>query len=1191
MDTSAVSVTNRRASRSNSTSSSVPTVRKPPTIAATRLADSRNAHLRARPKSPETSMPPSSRFRYDRSRSRSRPENTLSPNLNINRWSHSTSSSISGIESETIRARANISSRRMSTGPLLVTTPAKTSMQSRRSSSQSPQVRQGPGSAYLQVERHHNSRDVSPVGASPHLTPTSMFNPSAGEYFGETWQSRKAGKNGEAVAVSVHYMRTGTQPAMRSSENLTTQYMTQISRPNTRERRPETAGRDGILETQAAATVPTRGRSHRSPTQKTMLSKALAVANNAVLLDNAQNIEGAIEAYAEACELLQQVLVRSSILDDRKRLSDIRNAYSKRIADLHDLDESFSDLMEKALPEDPPAEETNNSFFASDGMEPDTMEVLESVQIPPRQESLLPELFGGDAYINESSNRRRIQLPSLAVPMDSQYMPPPLSPRRPASPVSERDANTPLATVRPDEIAKAIMHAREGSTESTSWLDTLEDGDSSTSRSSRLSSVDFGIRDNHALVDDFEAEFDAALNAAVDAAYDDNLTEEPTPRPDKSGQDFNVDLGSPIPPLDTSFKGHSAQSSESELTREYDEGNSSDEEERLLEEMTRGFVFDDFSFDNKSKSALPRQSDSSTFSGRTWTSSLPSTTATNNTTLSTLAESSEAPAEISPRPIPPAKDSPPLSSPPKTALPSAPTLAPPAKPTSRPRSMEKYGGLNIRERRFSSRSGEQLKIETFARRNSSTLPKPVAAPRSVPELDIPDDQPKIPRTAPLEATLPTFAPVTPMTSMPSNGSMQSDSPATPALTQGGSQGSIDDPVVMPPSPAKAGRMPPPPTAGKKNLSSSSLRMRNLSVATTEAESPITPVSAGFGAEAKKLMPPLPSATLPTTSTSAFGSQLLQTGGMYLFDDLIGAPSSPTTPRSPEAPASAPQPLESCPESSLLRPFWLMRCLYQTIAHPSGGYLTTKLFIPRDVWRVRTVKLKALDDKVAQCDLLTAALLKLAKVDTFDADAVLEELQAFETVLDQVRNTLQKKIGNEVGFSGSSSLFRSAGEELEAGKSSNTAAKSIASSWRKLRSKSSTPAIGNQGAHKVGSAPGPTMASVPMTSSSAVPSSRSHLNRKMAPPPTPTQLTNVQPVHATYMSSLARLFDAAQVLDGIARQVEDPGLKCSNKTQVGLELGVKNAAEFMSFFIIRFTMADLMILVDKFLKRGSEWVLT
>ncbi|OAL17631.1 hypothetical protein AYO22_11421 [Fonsecaea multimorphosa] len=1032
----------------------------------------------------------------------------------------------------------------------------------------------------------------SSVGAAPHLTPTSMFNPSAGEYFGETWQSRKTGKSGEAVAVAVHYMRASAQPNMRSSENVTTQYMTQVSRPSTRETRPTTAGRDGLIDTPPAPNAPARVKSHRSPTQKTMLSKALAVANNAVLLDNAQNIEGAIEAYAEACDLLQQVLIRSSVLDDRKRLSDIRNAYSKRIADLHDLDDSFSELMEKALPEDPPLDETNNSFFSTDGVEPDTTEVLESVQIPPRQESLLPEIFGGESYLNESSTRKRIQIPSLAVPMDAQYMPPPLSPRRPASPVSERDANTPLATRRSSDVPKAALHTRQGSTESTSWLDTLEDGDSSTSRSSRLSSLDFGIQNNHNIVDDFEAEFDAALDAAVDAAYDDNLTEEPTPRPDKNVQDFDQDSSAPVPAFGTASQDHSVLLSDVELTREYDEGDSSEEEERLLEEMTKGFIFDDFSFDNKSKSALPRQSDSSTFSGRTWTSSLPSTTATNNTTLSTLAESQEAPVETSPRPVPPAKDAF-LPSPPKAVLPQPPQLALSVQPSSRPTSIEKYSGLNIRERRFSGRSGEQLKIETFARRNSSTIPvKPTAAPPYVPELDVSGEQPKISQTISSGPTIPSLAPITPMTALPSNDSVQSESPATPALTQGGSQGSIEDSVVMPPSPAKIGKMGPP-AAVKKNLSSSSLRVRNLSVATTETstESPITPVSAGFGGESRKVVPPLPSAALPTPSTAAFGPQLLQTGGMYLFDDIT-ATGPPRTPRSPDAPsASPPQLLEPCPESFLLRPFWLMRCLYQTLAHPSGGYLTTRLFIPRDVWKVRNVKLKALDDKVSQCDLLTAALLKLAKVDTFDADSVLDELQSFEVVLDQVRNTLQKKMGSDVGFSGSSGLFKSTGEDQETGKSTNTAAKSIASSWRKLRSKSSAPAMGHQGGQKDGAMSGPGMASLPMTSSSAVASSRSHLNRKFAPPPTPTQLANIQPIHAAYMSSLARLFDAAQVLDGIARQVEDPGLKCSNKTQVGLELGVKNAAEFFAFFIIRFVMADLMLMVDKFLKRGSEWVLT
>ena len=62
------------------------------------------------------------------------------------------------------------------------------------------------------------------------------------------------------------------------------------------------------------------------------------------------------------------------------------------------------------------------------------------------------------------------------------------------------------------------------------------------------------------------------------------------------------------------------------------------------------------------------------------------------------------------------------------------------------------------------------------------------------------------------------------------------------------------------------------------------------------------------------------------------------------------------------------------------------------------------------------------------------------------------------------------------------------------------------------------------------------------------------------------------------------------VDQIARQVEDPGLKHSSPAHVGLELGVRHAAEFFGFYICRFVLADVGLLLDKFIKRGSEWVL-
>lgn len=63
--------------------------------------------------------------------------------------------------------------------------------------------------------------------------------------------------------------------------------------------------------------------SSKPPSQKAMLSRALQKANTAVQLDNAQNFVGAREAYAEACNLLHQVLLRTSGDEDQRKLEAI----------------------------------------------------------------------------------------------------------------------------------------------------------------------------------------------------------------------------------------------------------------------------------------------------------------------------------------------------------------------------------------------------------------------------------------------------------------------------------------------------------------------------------------------------------------------------------------------------------------------------------------------------------------------------------------------------------------------------------------------------------------------------------------------------------------------------------------------------------------------------------------------------
>lgn len=85
-------------------------------------------------------------------------------------------------------------------------------------------------------------------------------------------------------------------------------------------------GSSGVISSEKS-----RSRPLKQPSQKAMLSKALQKANTAVLLDNAQNFEAAMQAYAEACGLLEQVMTRSSGDEDKRKLeaivSDFQQTY------------------------------------------------------------------------------------------------------------------------------------------------------------------------------------------------------------------------------------------------------------------------------------------------------------------------------------------------------------------------------------------------------------------------------------------------------------------------------------------------------------------------------------------------------------------------------------------------------------------------------------------------------------------------------------------------------------------------------------------------------------------------------------------------------------------------------------------------------------------------------------------------
>ncbi|KAK4960797.1 hypothetical protein LTR28_004915, partial [Elasticomyces elasticus] len=184
---------------------------------------------------------------------------------------------------------------------------------------------------------------------------------------------------------------------------------------------------------------------------------------------------------------------------------------------------------------------------------------------------------------------------SQRSPMDSTYMPPPLSPRRPPSPESTAPAPSPsidgqdVPTPTQSSAQEQNKH-RSDSTGTASWLDTIDE--SVSSRTSSIHSVgERGVRRKHirASSGDTGAEFDAAFDAAVEAAYDDGF--EPDAAAVVSVESAHVAPGAEqtIPP--------DVQDEDLDPWKNTDED---EEEERILDEITKDYTHSFFDFDSKS---------------------------------------------------------------------------------------------------------------------------------------------------------------------------------------------------------------------------------------------------------------------------------------------------------------------------------------------------------------------------------------------------------------------------------------------------------------------------------------------------------------------------------------------------------------------------------------------------------------
>ncbi|KAI9642981.1 hypothetical protein NHQ30_008715 [Ciborinia camelliae] len=1173
----------------------------------------------------------------------------------FNRWSQSTASSAGGH----IRSRSNSFSRLSFGGSGLHgngvgQSPPRKLQKSRPSIDNSPQRRPTerpanpplpsslPPIITLPLSQQSGSHSSSPLASA--LTPSTAGLLSAAVHSTVPDYFEKS-----SVPRDISHRRSPSRPGNHSISHSPISALSTETATHRRPSEGESSGVRGHSRNRSRAEKSSSSsRSSKPVSQKAMLSKALQKANTAVLLDNAQNYEGAIQAYSEACSLLQQVMARSSGDEDRRKLEAIRNTYTSRINELARITPELND--EKALPATP-----ESAGFRSDELpmsdDDDELATIETAtvtriidedsypnesqhdqsfstsrQLPSRSESSLPSALNlpqtqnrnhpdqrSNYFSRFNHSQGRNSETSLTVPMESQYMPPPLSPRRPVSPMTygpsssghrrQRSSESPSSHSNSNLAAPATSkgHTRAPSNESMSWLDTIDESGGSAASSVHSRSSSLNVRRKHirAASGETEAEFDAALDAAVEAAYDDGFEPvDPEPRSYGYGYDDDDDEIVASVRRKVELAKERVRQSEREAAIEdarererkrlflqmqephigpHDdyEGDESEEEERMLEEMTRGYVMDDFEFGLQSKSALPRESDSSgSFSGRTWHSSNGSIPP-----LTTVAETST----ISPVTLSPPRIQPPHP-PPSHALPPPPVLdGSPVRKGSPAQS--------VRSRRLSGQNAKQLKIETSTRLIEANI-APLTLPPSMPPPQVPNGHAGS-KTAGLpqqrQGSISMRPPIPTRQGSVSGPSLDFTAPPTAFLTRTLTNDSNENfsSISRSGSPNRSHSR-----AGlRKNFSSSSLknvRSHNLSVSNLDefgGVMPPTPLTAQ-GNNINGKMPAMP--TLPTPIAAAFKERMngAPTGGLYLFNSDLHSPDSPGS-ANPMS-VGAPIPLEPCPTEYLLRPFWLMRALYQTIAHPRGGYLSTKLFIPRDVWRVKGVKIKGIEDKIANCDFLTAALMKLGQVDTCDADAVLEEMQSLEGILEQVQTTLSKKLGSEVGVNGSNGMFKDAtmGESMDynmSSKSGSVSSKASSFSWRRLRSKNSAMGLANNYSNKVTSPDIPkeglTMATLPMTSTPRTRFAKRDVSQVQFSGP-----------NANYMSALARLFDAAQAIDQIARQVEDPGLRHADKTQVGLELCTRHASEFFGFYICRFVLNDISLLLDKFIKRGSEWVL-
>jgi hypothetical protein len=285
---------------------------------------------------PESALVPTTTYAHRRSTSLSGMHQG-GGNLNVNRWSKSTASSAASAQSP---SQKTTSSRRMSVGVSgsFFLTGADCTSPEKQKQSRSPAATAYASSSTRTLASTltlppivtvPNLQTSARKGSSPLIGPGTPSPSTAGllsaavrttvpDYFGRTWEdSTPRAFTANADPTSVTRIEDGTSRPLADQEE---------------KRKASGHSRHRSQAGKSSASTNGSTKASKGPSQKAMLSKALQKANTAVLLDNAQNFEGAMQAYSEACGLLQQVMARSSGNEDRRKLEAIVSSGSTLIS-------------------------------------------------------------------------------------------------------------------------------------------------------------------------------------------------------------------------------------------------------------------------------------------------------------------------------------------------------------------------------------------------------------------------------------------------------------------------------------------------------------------------------------------------------------------------------------------------------------------------------------------------------------------------------------------------------------------------------------------------------------------------------------------------------------------------------------------------------------------------------------------